>query len=204
MPPERHLATTLNVSRTVLREALSRLLGEGVLERRSPRILQVASYDPEALAASVLSLDERATSFIDMMELRYILEVGALPLLAARISETSLDEIEQWAQEYEARMRRGETAPDMDVRFHTGLLRAIGNPTIDAMLPLVEEQIRSYLLFDPTQLRAAPRPTTDRVVVEHREIIAALRTRDAAAARNAMERHLAPYFARLQREAARD
>src|SRR5690625_4640890 len=63
MPAERHLATTLNVSRTVLREAQSRLIGEGVLERPSPRILQVAAHDRDALAASLAPFDERATQF---------------------------------------------------------------------------------------------------------------------------------------------
>ena len=200
LPAERHLAHTLNVSRTVLREAQSRLIGEGVLERRSPRILQVAAFDPETVAASLAPFDERTTRFLDMMEIRYILEVGALPLIVARITDEAIAEIEHWAEEYERRLRRGDTAPGMDVRFHASLLRAIGNPTIDTLLPLIEKQIREYLHFDPGQLRAARPDPTERVIQEHREIIEALRHRDAGAARKAMERHLAPYFAALQQQ----
>lgn len=198
LPAERHLANTLNVSRTVLREAQSRLLGEGLLERRSPRILQVAEYDAEALAASLLPNDERATSFVGLMEMRYILEIGALPLIAARVTPEALAEIERCADEYERLARAGESAHRMDVQFHVTLLRSLGNPTIDAMLPLIEKQIREFLMFDPGPLRAVRPDPTDRVIREHREIVEALRNRDAAAARDAMERQLAPYFAAMQ------
>lgn len=201
LPAERHLANTLNVSRTVLREALSRLLGEGVLVRRSPRILQVAPYDAEALAASLLSSDERTTHFLDLMEMRYILEIGSLPLIVARVTPESLAEIERWADEYERLARSGGPAKRADIQFHVALLRSLGNPTIDMMLPLIEKQIREYLLFDPGQLRAVTPDPTDRVIREHREIVEALRNHDAAAARDAMERQLAPYFARLQQHA---
>ncbi len=199
LPAERHLANTLNVSRTVLREALSRLLGEGVLERRSPRILQVAAYDAEALAVSLLSQDERATSFLGLMEMRYILEMGALPLIAARVTPAALAEIEHWADEHEQLARSGDPAKRADIQFHVALLRSLGNPTIDVMLPLIEKQIRDYLLFDPGQLGVARPDEMERVIREHREIVEALRNRDAAAARDAMERQLAPYFATLQR-----
>ena len=199
LPAERHLANTLNVSRTVLREAQSRLLGEGVLERRSPRILQVARYDAEALAASLVSNDERATSFLGLMEMRYILEIGALPLIAARVTPEALAEIEHLAGEYERLARSGDSAHRTDVQFHVALLRSLGNPMIDVMLPLIEKQIREYLMIDPGQLRGMRPDPTERVIREHQEIVEALRNRDAAAARDAMERQLAPYFATLQR-----
>lgn len=199
MPPERQLANTLNVSRTVLREALNRLIGEGVLERPSPRTLQVAPHDREALAASLLSIDERARQFLDMMELRYVLEMGALPLIVARANLEQIAAVEYRAAEFRRHAMSGQAAHQMDALFHASLLRVVGNPTIDVMVPLIEEQIREYLLFDPGQLGATRRDSTERVLREHEELVAAIRRRDTAAARDAMERHLAPYFATLQR-----
>jgi DNA-binding FadR family transcriptional regulator len=199
MPAERQLANTLNVSRTVLREALNRLIGEGLLERRSPRTLQVAPYDREALAASLLSIDERARRFLDMMELRYVLEMGALPLVVARATPEQIAEIEHRAAEFRRHVMSGQAVHQMDALFHASLLRVLGNPTIDVMVPLIEAQIREYLYFDPRLLRSRYAAVAERVMNEHDELVEAIRRRDAAAARDAMERHLAPYFDRLQR-----
>ncbi|HYH13525.1 MAG TPA: FCD domain-containing protein [Thermomicrobiales bacterium] len=199
MPPERHLAETLNVSRTVLREALSRLIGEGVLVRSSPRVLELASFDHDALAASVSLLGDREMHFRDLMELRYILEIGALPVIITKLTDASLAQIEESLQAYEAGRRAGNAGHGLDVQFHATLLRALDNDTVNSMLPLIEEQIRDYLFFDPLQLRASRPDPTDRVVNDHRAIVEAIRNRSPQDAVLAMERHLSPYFEALQR-----
>lgn len=198
MPPERHLANTLNVSRTVLREALSRLIGEGLLVRTSPRILQLAQFDPEVLATSISPLSDREMRFRDLMELRYILEMGALPVIIKKLTAESLAEIKHWVEEYERRLQSGDVGHGVDVQFHASLLRALDNETIDSLLPLIEEQIREYLLFDPSQLRVGGSAGALRVVREHREIVDAIEARDPIEALGAMERHLSPYFVAIQ------
>ena len=45
LPPERRLAETLNVSRSVLREALSHLTADDILMRATPRTVTVAPFD---------------------------------------------------------------------------------------------------------------------------------------------------------------
>lgn len=199
MPPERHLAETLNVSRTVLREALSRLIGEGVLERTSPRVLQLATFDRDALAASVSPLPDREARFRDLMELRYILEIGALPVIITKLTDASLARIEEGLRLYEEGRRAGNTGHGLDVQFHAILLRALDNETVNSLLPLIEEQIRDYLFFDPLQLRASRPDPTDRVVNEHRAIVEAIRNRQPREAVLAMERHLSPYFEAIRR-----
>src|SRR5690606_40389426 len=72
---------------TTLFRSLSRLIGEGVLERTSPRVLQLANFDRDALAASVSPLPDREARFRDLMELRYILEIGALPVIITKLTD---------------------------------------------------------------------------------------------------------------------
>lgn len=194
IPAERRLADTLNVSRTVLREALSRLIGEGLLVRTSPRVLQLAEFNREALAASMSPFSDRAVHFRDLMELRYILEMGALPVIITKLNTESLADIEHWAEEYERRRRSSDPGHGIDAKFHVSLLRTLKNPIINGLLPLIEDQIREYLLFDPRQLRGDRLAPVDRVVRDHREIVDAIRTRNPVEAVAAMERHLAPYF----------
>ncbi len=199
LPTERRLADTLNVSRTVLREALSRLIGEGLLVRTSPRVLQIADFDRETLVASLSPFDDRHIHFRDLMELRYILEMGALPVIINKMTPEFLADIEYWAEAYEGRLRSGDAGHGMDIQFHASLLRTLNNPTIESLLPLIEEQIREYLLFDPRQLGGGMSASNERVMSEHREILEAIRARRPMDALAAMERHLSPYFMAMQR-----
>ncbi len=50
LPPERRLAEALNVSRTVLREAVNQLVGEGLVKREPSRSPVVTDFDRDALA----------------------------------------------------------------------------------------------------------------------------------------------------------
>jgi GntR family transcriptional repressor for pyruvate dehydrogenase complex len=176
IPSERRLADTLNVSRTVLREALSRLIGEGLLVRSSPRVLEVAPFNREALAASMSLLNDRDMKFRGLMELRYILEMGAIRIIVEKLTPESLAAIQYWAEESERRLLRGDPGHISDVNFHASLLRVLGNPTVEGLLPVIEEQIREYLLLDPHQLAGGIKLSDQRVAREHRD--AALRKGD--------------------------
>ena len=199
LPAERQMADTLNISRTVLREALNQLIGENILERPSPRVLRVADFDREALAASIAMTSDRDIQFRDLMELRYILEVGAMPLIIERIQLRQIDMIEELASKHRSEISAGRSGNGADVQFHTRLLQVVDNPIIHGVIPVIEEQIRSYLLREPSLLVPERRhtDTSARVIDEHQSIIEALRNRDTTAGLMAMTRHLEPYFTRL-------
>lgn len=200
LPPERQMADTLNISRTVLRESLNRLIGERILERPSPRTLQVAAFDRAAVTTAIDALDSGDIQFRDLMELRYILEVGSIPLIYEKATSRDIAEIRELADRHRHEIDKGRSGNSADIQFHTRLLRVVDNSIIRDALPIIEEQIRSYLLREPSMLRIENRHkgTTTRVVDEHQEIIDSLCRRDVAAGLAAMTRHLAPYFARLQ------
>jgi GntR family transcriptional repressor for pyruvate dehydrogenase complex len=77
LPPERNLADALNVSRTVLREALSHLIGEGILDRPSPRALRVAEFDRARVANELAPIEGDDRRMRDLIELRVIIERGS-------------------------------------------------------------------------------------------------------------------------------
>src|SRR5690349_3946592 len=58
LPPERRLAEALNVSRTVLREAVNQLVGEGLVRREPSRSPTVTDFDRRQLAAQLLEEPE--------------------------------------------------------------------------------------------------------------------------------------------------
>lgn len=205
LPAERQMADRLNISRTVLREALNQLIGEGILVRSSPRILCVSEFDRREVAASIDSLDNGDIEFHDLMQLRYILEVGSMPIICEQITSAKIARLEQLAQTYQQELAEGRSGNAADISFHTELLRAVDNSIVRGLLPVIEEQIRSFLLSEPRSLRAVHNSSGNgtRVVYEHEEILDALSKRDADAGLAAMAKHLSPYLAKLRVESAR-
>lgn len=203
LPPERQLAEAINVSRTVLREALSQLIGEGIVRRVTPRKLEVAEFDRGKVSAELVGLHEAESSLQNLIELRVFVEIGAVEVIVQRLTEAHLAEIERWVAHGEEKLKIGEPLALVDAHFHAALLRATGNPAIEAFLPLIEENLRQSLTASPHQFDGSGGVEDHRVVGEHRQIFEALRRRDANVARLLMLAHLSPYLHRDWRETRR-
>jgi GntR family transcriptional repressor for pyruvate dehydrogenase complex len=200
LPAERQLAEALNISRTVLREALSQLIGEGLVERATPRKLQVADFDRAKVSAELAGMREQETSLQSLIELRVFVEIGALEVIVQRLTEAHLAEIEHWVIEGEEHLRRHEPLGLVDARFHAALLHATENTAIEAFLPIIEENLRQSLVTSPRQFGGSGSAEDHRVVAEHRQIFEALQRRDADTARLLMLTHLSHYLHRDWRE----
>ncbi len=196
LPAERRLADWLNVSRTVLREALSQLIGEGILERPTPHSLCVAAFDRARLAVETSMLGDEAAETQDLIELRVVIELGSIDAIVARVTDEHLREIERWIVEGERRLAAHEPFYRADAQFHAALLRVLGNRVVDDLLPLIEENLRYDLIGDPHQLTDTGTDVDRRVLHQHREIYNALKRRDVDALRAWMLAHLTPYLQR--------
>jgi GntR family transcriptional repressor for pyruvate dehydrogenase complex len=200
LPPERQLAEALNVSRTVLREALSHLIGEGIVYRATPRKLQIADFDRAKISADLAGMREQEASLQSLIELRVFVEIGALEVIARRLTEAHLAEIEHWVLQGEEHLQAHEPLGLVDARFHAALLRATENPAIEVFLPIIEENLRQSLVTSPRQFSGSGSTEDHRVVGEHRQIFEALQRRDADTARLLMLTHLSHYLHRDWRE----
>ena len=135
---ENELADLLGVSRTPVREALTRLQADGLIERRDGAFFVV-----------VPNLDELR----DMYELRVTLELRgitrAIESTAVRHDRDVLtQELGRW---YELRV--SPPRPDasfvvLDERFHAELSRASGNPALTEALVAVNQKIRRVRMYD--------------------------------------------------------
>lgn len=196
LPPERRLAEAINVSRTVLRESLSRLIGEGVIRRGTPRKLEVAAFDRAKVSAELAGLVEQESSLQELIELRVFVEIGSLEVIVQRMTPHRLAEIDRWVQLGEEKLRTHEPLALVDAGFHAALLRTTGNKAIEAFLPIIEENLRQSLVRSTGQFAGSGSSDDYRVVTEHRQILEALRREDAAAARLLMLAHLSLYLHR--------
>jgi len=74
---------------------------------------------------------------------------------------------------------------EYDSAFHVAIARTTGNPTLVQLITSLTDVLR-----DSRQLSFQPSEAIETALADHREIVAAIRTGKAAAARDAMRRHL--------------
>jgi DNA-binding GntR family transcriptional regulator len=189
------IAARFGVSPTPVREALMRLAAEGVIRAVPRRGFHVR--------------DPSADEVRDLWQVRRGLETLAAELAVRRLArgEASLDALEA----LERRLRgaadgmSGRDHLQLNSRFHETLIALAGNRLLATMFASIRVQLIGALI---KRGRAAPRQRLAADVAEHRMIVAALRRRDEAAAREAVARHndrsLADALADLSARAAGD
>lgn len=187
LPSERELTELLAVSRTVVREALHKLVADGLLVKEASRGVFVREFDASHLWEATESEIIPSTHARGLLEVRAALEIGALSLVAQRIAPTELARLEAIVAEMRARLEAHLPIVEEDQAFHTILAEATYNPTFVYFRRLIQDAI-----LTSTQSLATHyvRPM-DRNTVETAEgIAAALRQRDVDEAQRAMRAHL--------------
>lgn len=170
---ERDLAEAFGISRTPLKEALRILESEGLIVYGPTRRPSVA--DP--------SLDE----INDWLRVQGALEALAGELACSEATDRQMAEIERInASIKEARDTDGQLeAFRRDMAFHTAIVAAAGNAAL-------AETHASYnaRLWRVRFLSSQRIPGREATRREHRDIVQALKARDAAAASRALQQHL--------------
>jgi len=185
LPGERELADALSVSRASVREALRVLDFIGVVDVRPGEGTFVATAPPTPLDPSMYSVLSERTALLDLLEARRILEEGIVHLAARRATRDDLDEMEQFLDAREPELAQGKHDVESDLRFHTMVAEATGNMVlVSAMRHLNEMWLQA-------REKTGRQDTSPRKALRfHRQILAALRRRQPAAARRTLRRHL--------------
>lgn len=161
---EQELARELGISRTPVREALQHLAQYGVVEffGRSMRVRLLSPKD-----------------VFDLYQVRRVLELEAVRLAFGRLSKDDFAKLDACDPgEFIDSPEFTQACQKFDLELHRTIAERSGNR-------LLARKIRK--LHDQVQLVC--RPTTQRLV-EHRQIISALKGNDCHAAIQAMANHL--------------
>lgn len=203
LPTEAAVMEEFGVSRTVVREAISRLQAAGVVATRHG----IGSFvvGPGDGSAFRVSPEQMATlhDVIAVLELRIGLETEAAGLAAQRRDAADLAAMREALDAFEAAVAAGRDAVSADFRFHLAIARATRNPHFAGVLAALDTSIipRARLAL-PQQTKAQQRDYLRRVNAEHESILDAIAAQDAEAARAAMRTHLANSRERRRRAAA--
>lgn len=203
LPTESALVEEFGVSRTVVREAISRLQASGLVETRHG----IGTFVLGLGDASVFQVkpEELGTlqDVIAVLELRIAIETEAAALAAARRTPEQLARMREALGAFEAAIDAGRDAVGPDFAFHQEIARATHNPRFEDLLgALGSGAIPRARLAGDAAAAEAHRAYLRRVNVEHASILEAIESGDADAARAAMRTHLANSRERRRRAAA--
>jgi GntR family transcriptional regulator, transcriptional repressor for pyruvate dehydrogenase complex len=169
LPTEMDLADQFQVSRTSIREALKVLEVMGLLDvrRGSGTFIATTPRMPTMDPLLFLLLLEDGTR-ADLVDLRFIVEVGFTQLAHRRMEPATLDLLEQNVSELEAAVAAGAVTADHDLSFHRIILEATKNPFVIQIGRTVLELFRESI---GRGVQAFPQ----RAIDHHKAIVATLR-----------------------------
>jgi len=161
------------VSRMAVREALTRLLGEGLVVQGE----KAGYYIKPMTKADV----------VELRELREVLEIGALKMLHKKISAEQIQKLEQICDDFTNMVKLGyfSGACEADMKFHETLIELSGNkkllttyrtshiPLFHQKLAKTQENLNDYELTDHEHralvkaIKAKDYPLAEQILIKH-------------------------------------
>ena len=185
LPRQADLASELQVSKHVVRDAIEVLRRAGVLsvKRGNNGGTQVISTDLTPVLAGLGG--ESHANLRAILEARRPLELAAAALAAGRADAAVLVQLHELADELERLLDHPSEFLQTDAMFHLALSRASGNPLLAEFHQKVIDQILAATAFFPFG-RIDP---TDAIRHQHRTV-AAIESRDPRRVRTVLDAHL--------------
>jgi GntR family transcriptional repressor for pyruvate dehydrogenase complex len=186
LPPERELAGMFGVSRSSVREAIRSLEVMGLVEPRR----RVGTLVREVNAVFLLhplttALLQSVKMNSELLDVRRIIEPPLARRAALNATPSQIADLEEILRRQEERITRGELGMEEDSAFHYSIARAADNAVVlkvvDVIMDLLREARQHSLEIEGRALKSFQ---------GHCRILGAIKLRDAAAAEEAMRRHL--------------
>jgi GntR family transcriptional repressor for pyruvate dehydrogenase complex len=196
LPTEATLVKQFSVSRTVIREAVSRLKSLGLVDSRqgSGVFVKEAGFSPLNFDAKC-AVSKQAV--IQMVEVRRALEAEVAGLAAQRRTQADVKRIRQSIAVRDKAVQSGGDGVDEDVQYHRAIAEAARNPFLIGTLEYLGQFLRGATRV--TRANEARRADFARQVRdEHAMISRAIEAGDAAAARKAAARHMDNAIKRIE------
>jgi GntR family transcriptional regulator, uxu operon transcriptional repressor len=215
LPTERQLAVNLGASRTSVRRALTVLETEGRISREVGRgtFLRAEPWSagnggdgaPADQAGGAESRDgappgQAGFAPADVMTIRRLLEPPAMRLVVAWATTADFEEMTRCLAGGE-RATSYDEFESWDLALHRSIMAASHSPLLTRLYAVIEEARHSRFWGD-LKRRSASRERQRAYQADHVELVAALRTRDADRAVEAMRAHLARVAGHLFDETA--
>ena len=184
------------VSRTVVREAVSRLKSLGLVDSR-----QGSGVFVKEVGFSPLNFDARSAvskqAVIQMVEVRRALEAEVAELAATRRTQADVRRIRKSIELLDKAVLAGGDGVEEDINYHRAIANAARNPFLIGTLEYLGQFLRGAT--GVTRANEAGRADFARQVRdEHERIVQAIEAGDGPAARKAAAQHMGNAIERIE------
>lgn len=193
IPKEMELAEAMGVSRTAMREALTRFKTLGIIESKKNRGMVIT--EPDVLQNMNHVLNPRFLNqgtMQDFFELRLVIEMGIIDLIFIRKTEKDLRKLEEIVNSENVAKGVNEKLK-LDIEFHATLYKISGNFTIERfqriLMPVFDYMKNTLHVRSQDQ-------TAD--FVSHSVLINILKEGTVEEFKHAMHNHLIQYFEQIK------
>lgn len=183
LPPERELAAKLSVSRTSLREALIALELGGIVEVRGGSGVYVCEQTSEADVAEPIGPGP-----FEVLSARRLIESEVAAIAAKMATDSAIDAILRTVVEMESNHDNRNSNEMADRNFHLAIARATGNSALVGVVEYLWNQRGT--LWHKLKEHFQTEELRKQTLIDHRNILEAIASHDAVAARQAMRAHL--------------
>lgn len=199
-PGEQKLANMLEVSRPVVREALSRLRMLGLLDSRKRRGIIISKptiFETMKKIIDPFFLDEEEQR--DFCNLRLTIEFGLADLLLQNIKEEDISELEEIVKCEESNPADFKLYLKCDYKFHFCIYHATRCKSLESFQTLL------YRFFADVKTRKAQSRDdfsdrfNDPTQQSHRDVLEAINTKDPECVQRSMRKHLSIHFKKNSR-----
>jgi len=189
LPKEIELAESMGVSRTAIREAISRFKILGIIESKKNRGMIITR--PDVLNNMQRVMDPKLLdggTMKEIFEFRLVLEVGIGDILFLRKNEANLADLDQIITKEEKTIDKKEKLK-LDIEFHSMLYKISGNETIlrfqNMLMPIFD------YVYKELNVKSQEENSN---FVSHRVLLNILRNGTPEEFRSKMKEHLSKYF----------
>jgi GntR family transcriptional repressor for pyruvate dehydrogenase complex len=187
LPAERSLASMMEVSRPVVREALRALALMRVVDIRPGDGTYVTSLEPKQLIAHLdFVFAKDSVALVQLLEARRVVEAGNARLAALRITDAEVTALEEIVTALATAIDDPGRFSELDIALHDAICAAAENFLLSQFMNII-----STLGKVSRERTGTVRAVREASLGDHRRIVDALRAHDPAAAEQAMLEHLA-------------
>lgn len=192
LPTEAQLAESFGVSRTVIREAVSSLKHEGLIDTRQGAGAFVSEITRRTLSIETSHL-ERQENLAYVFETRLTIEPTVATLAAERREDQHLDAMKLAVDHLS---KASDSGPEAELHFHRAMAHATGNPYYIGVCQALQPTILAAIRLSRADVAQHSEELTA-VWREHEAIFAAIRDGAPVLAKKAVRSHLRKSATRL-------
>jgi DNA-binding FadR family transcriptional regulator len=189
LPAEVDLAERFGVHRSTVREGLRQLEQEGLLRRDGKKLLVSMPRQRDLSDVAERALRLRQVTFRDVWQVASALEPLCASLAATSAKPDELDALEGNLERTQAVVSAQASPVEVDLEFQNMVAAATHNPA----LLMARGPVSSLMRAGYAAIAPALPQSGARLLAVHRQVVAALRRRDAASAEEAMRKHMQDY-----------